>query len=161
MGAYVKRYKTLLIIQGQFFCPGMRKGILKWVRGCDVCIPANARIRASNEVVQSWPISSPVENILVDLWTPGAIINHLMNSIYYIMQFISAIANEYITASHLAQLFMEDALLKFGLCTVIIVDASRDYFTVGIEQYHEFLNHTTTIYAKEWVTPEYFVESSW
>ena len=107
--------------------------------------------------------------------------HHLMKSICDMTQFVVDIATEYITASHLAQLFMESVLLKFGLCAVLIVDAdskfkgnfvemaeclnikvhvaaSCNHRTVGVEQFHQFINHTTTIYAEERGTPECFVE---
>ena len=76
---------------------------------------------------------------------------------------------------------MESVLLKFGLCTVIVIDAgnkfkgtfvemaecldihvhvaaSHNHRTVGVERFHKFLNHTTKIYAEERGTPECFVE---
>ena len=44
MGAHMKRYKTLLIIQARFFWPAMGKDLFEWVRRCARYIPANARI---------------------------------------------------------------------------------------------------------------------
>lgn len=96
-------------------------------------------------------------------------------------QFVVAIATEFITASHIARLFIESVLLTFGLCAIIVVDAdskfkgtfvkmamclnicvhvaaSYNHRTVGVERFHKFLNHTTTIYAEERGTPECFVE---
>ena len=44
-----------------------------------------------------------------------------MNAMCDMTQFVVSIATEFITASHLARLFMEGFLLKFGLCALIVV----------------------------------------
>ena len=38
------------------------------------------------------------------------------------------------------------------------VAAARNHRTVGVERFHRFLNHSTTIYAEERGTSECFVE---
>ena len=124
--------------------------------------------------------------ISIDLWAPGEISeytgrNHLLNAMCDMTQFVVFIATEFVTASHLARLFMEGVLLKFGLCSMIIVDddskfkstfvemaaclrlrlhvaAARSHKTVGVERFHRFLNHSTTIFAEERGTSECFVE---
>ena len=164
----------------------MRQQIFDWVRSCAGCIPAAARLRESTGIIQSWPITTPFSIISVDLWAPGDMAdykgrNHLLNSMCDMTQFVVSIATEFVTASHLARLFMEGVLLKFGLCALIVVDAdikfkgtfaamakalnikihvaaSRNHRTVGVERFHRFLNHSTTIFAEERGTSECFVE---
>ena len=53
--------------------------------------------------------------------------NYLMNTMYDMTQFVVSIATEFITASHLAWLFVEGILLKFGLCDLIVVDADNKF----------------------------------
>ena len=96
-------------------------------------------------------------------------------------QFVVSVATEFITASHLARLFMECVLLKFGLCCLLVVDtdnkfkgvfvdmadslnirmyvaAARNHKAVGVERFHKFLNHATTIFSEERGSAECFVE---
>ena len=164
----------------------MRKDIFTWISGFAGCIPAQSRIRESAGLAQSWPITTPFAIISVDLWQPGEMSdytgrNHLMNSMCDMAQFVVSIATEFITASHLARLFMEGVLLKFGLCALIAVDvdnkfkgtfisivdalkirvhvaAARNHKTVGVEHFHKFLNHACKVFGKECETSECLVE---
>ena len=104
-----------------------------------------------------------------------------MNSMCDMTQFVVCVATKTITASHLARLFIENVLLKFCLCALIVIDAdsklkgnfiqmaeclnirvhvaaSLNHRTVSVERFHKFLNQSTTIFAEERGTPSCFVE---
>ena len=106
---------------------------------------------------------------------------YIMNSMYNMTQFVVALATEHITTSHLARLFMESVQLKFGIYAVICVDTDsnfKDKFltmvkcldirvhlaaiwshkTIGVEQYHRFLDHSSKIFVEVRGTLKGFVE---
>ena len=72
--------------------------------------------------------------IHIDLWSPdnaatGSIGNagYLINSLYDLTQFVVSIPTFYITAATLAKIFMEEVLLTFGMCAVVIVYDRRKF----------------------------------
>ena len=164
----------------------MRKDIFTWISGCAGCIPTQSRIRKSAGLAQSWPITTPFTIIPVDLWQPREMSdytgrNHLMNAMCDMTQFVVSIAIKFIIVSHLARLFMEGVILKFSLCALIVVDtdnkfkgtfvsmadalkirvhvaAARNHKTVGVERFHNFLNHVCKIFGEERETSDFFVD---
>ena len=78
---------------------------------------------------------------------------------------------------------MDNVLLKFGICVVLVVDngnefmgifrkmskslnirlhkaAKRNHKAVRVERYHRFLNHSVTIISDKRKTPKCFVETA-
>ena len=136
--------------------------------------------------MQSWPITTTFAIISVDLWAPGDMENyrgrnHLINYVYDMTQFLVSIATYFITASHLVRLFMKGVLSKFGLCAMIVEDkdgkfmgtflqmgkalgirvhvaAACNHETVGVEPFHNFLNHSNKVYGVEHQMSEICVE---
>ena len=85
------------------------------------------RRRENTGIIIPWPLSTPFSVISVDLWSPGKIestmgYKHLLNSMCDMCQFVVSVPVKQTTAEYLARLFMENMLLKFGLCVVIVVD---------------------------------------
>ena len=50
-----------------------------------------------------------------------------MNTMYDMTHYVVSIATEFITASHLARLFMEGVLPKFDSCALIVVDVDNKF----------------------------------
>ena len=46
----------------------------------------------------------------------------MLNSMCDMTQFVVAVGMSHVDSAELARAFMEDALLKFGLCVVVVVD---------------------------------------
>lgn len=136
----------------------------------------------------SWPLSTPSSVISVDLWSPGKTeiamgFKHLMNLMCDMCQFVVSVPVKQTTAAHLARLFMENVLLKFGLCAVVVVDdgstfrglfedmckllkirfhaaAKSNHKSTGVERFHACLNRGATIFTEEGGSNECFEEAA-
>ena len=136
----------------------------------------------------SWPLSTPFSVVSVDIWSPGRAetalgFKHLLNAMCDMCQFVISIPIKNMSASYLARLFMEQVLLKFGICAVVVIDdgstfrglfeemcsllkirfhaaAKRNHKSIGVEKFHAFLNKGVTIYAEERGSNECFVEAA-
>merc|ERR1712194_590939 len=75
-----------------------------------------------------WPITVPFWIMHVDLWSPCLIENsagekgYLLNSMCDITQFVVSSPTSDISAAAVAQLFMKDVVLSFGICSVVVID---------------------------------------
>ena len=164
----------------------MRKCIIAWVKSCEGCIPAAVRLRESSGLNHSWPATTPFAILSVDIWKPGDVRNGdgfigLLNSMCDLTQFVVMAPVVKLEASYIARVFMENVLLKFGLCALVVIDegkefcglfrtvcrmlnikchvvAKRNHKAVGVERFHRFLNHSQRICAEERGTPASFVE---
>ena len=185
-GAHMGKTKTLLVLRMRFFWPQMRKDILQWVNACTSCIAAQAGRREQSGLVHSWPVTTPFAIVSVDIWLPGSVSNAdgyscLLNAMCDMTQFVVVQGAKSTESSYLARLFMEGFLLKFGLCLLVVIDADssfrgtfekmckalnlrfhvvakRNHKAVGVERFHKFLNHATTIAAEERGSAAIFVE---
>ena len=68
----------------------------------------------------------------VDLWSPGlnedeSEKGYLMKSMCNINQFIISSLTVDISAAHLAQIFMVDLVLTFGVCSAVVVDGGSSF----------------------------------
>lgn len=179
--------KTILLLQTEFLWPNMRKTIIKWVRACPTCIATKNLVNVLQQLIQSWPLLTPFPVIFTDLWSPGDVVSStgatkLLNCMCDITSFVVSVAITYTNAAELAQAFMENVLLKFGLCLAVVVDngsifmgvftqtmkslnihlhrvSKRNYNAVGVERYYRFLNHNVIIVADARETPRCFVEA--
>ena len=121
----------------------------------------------------SWPVSSPFAILRVDLWIPGYYtdINNtmaLMNDMCDMCQFVVVVPVPGETSATLASYFMQHALLKFGLCHLVVLDdgnhfnetfismcealnlnhnvlMKRNNKGLTVEHFHRFLNKSITI----------------
>ena len=136
----------------------------------------------------SWPITSPFYIMHVDLWIPGKLVNafgetlQLMNCMCDLTQFVISILVKEATSETLAELFMEQVVLSFGMVAVIVVDADSkflgafqamctaldielwplarsDYKGLLVEKYHRFLNKTQAIAGAETGTHQSFTQN--
>ena len=186
VGAHMGGWKTMVMLRIRFFWPHMRKTILEWVNMCAACIPARLQIKASSGLVHSWPITTPMAIVSVDIWSPGDIKNcygqkALFNTMCDMCQRVICVAITATEASYLARMFMEHVLLKFGICIMVVCDdgnefrgtfekmcnklnikfhivAKRNHKAVGVERFHKFLNKAQKISTEERGTSEPFVE---
>jgi len=125
-------YKTLFRMRLRFFWPGLCKDVKEWVKGCAHCNSYNIWETRKSELYFSWPVTSPFYIMHVDLWAPGKMLNKqtgktmmLMNTMCDLTQFVVSSIIENPTAESLAQLFMEDVVLTFGMVAVVIDDRSK------------------------------------
>ena len=75
----------------------------------------------------SWPVSSPITIIHVDLWTPGKYIDskgnmELMNAMYDMSQFVVVVPIPDESFATLADYLFQHVLMKFGLCHFVVLD---------------------------------------
>ena len=137
-------------------------------------------------MVHSWSLLTPFAIISADIWSPGDVISptgakFLLNCMCDMTQFVCIVVLAHVNAAELAQTFMEDVLLKFGLCLAIEVNndskfmglfeatskllnirlhraAKRNHKDIGVERYHTFLNHNVKIISSARQTHKCFVE---
>ena len=118
----------------------MREYINKWVAKCAHCVAYHIWRNRKSELYFSWPITSPFWIIHIDLWSSdnaatGSIGNtgYLLNSLCDLTQFVVSITTFYITAAALAKIFMEEVLLTFGMCAVVVVYDRRNFKDISKE----------------------------
>ena len=187
-GGHAGEYKTLHRIRMRFIWPKMRDSVKKWVKECAECVAANAWRTRRSELYFSWPTTIPFWIMHVDLWSPGSTIikgkkGYLMNSLCDLTQFVVSSVTFDTTASFLAKTFMEDVVLTFGMCAVIVVDAASTFKGVfeemcdilditlwplargnhkgnSAEKYHRYLNKTQTIFGNAAGTHQNFTRNA-
>ena len=173
-GGHMGEYKTLYRLRSRFFWPGMRQNIKDWVKGCAHCVAQHAWRTRRSELYFSWPVTVPFWIMHVDLWSPGHTQDHsgqkgyLLNAMCDLTQFVVSIPVTDITAASLAQIYMEQVILTFGISAVVVVDdgstfkgaframceslkltfwtlSKNNHQGLSVERYHRFLNKTQTI----------------
>lgn len=101
------------------------------LKACAHCQAYDRWKTRHSEVYFSWPVTCPFYIMHVDLWTAGnnSHIGHgqLMNAMCDLSQFIISTPIENQSAEHLARLFMEQVILTFGMCAVIVVEADNSF----------------------------------
>ena len=187
---HMGEYKTLFRMRLRFFWPGLRTDVKNWVKGCAHCNSYNIWKTRKSELYFSWPVTSPFYIMHVDSWAPGKMLNErtgktmmLMNAMCDLTQFVVSSATENPTAESLAQTFMEDVVLTFGMVAVVVVDADSKFLrefeemckalkmvfwplargnhkAMRVECYHRFLNKTQTIVGQDRGTHETFVQNA-
>ncbi len=177
-GGHMGEYKTLFRMRLRFYWPGMRADIKSWVKGCPQCIESNVWRNRRQELYFSWPVTSPFYIMHVDLWQPGKLTDQNQKSIYLfncmcdLTQFVISSVIKNPNSVELARIFMDEVLLTFGMCSVIVVDADSKFRSafedtckklrimfwplargnhkgLSVERYHRFLNKTQTIVGHE------------
>jgi hypothetical protein len=130
---HLKFYKTLHRLRSRFFWPKMRSDISEWCRACAHCIATDTNTSRHSELVYSWPISQPFFVLHVDLWVPGKTTatsdgsTHVLAAMCDLTGFVILLTTSAIEADSLARLFMQDVLLKIGLCGLIVVNADSKF----------------------------------
>ena len=84
-------YRTLYRISLRSFWLRMRNDIKEWIQQYPNCILTRRWHRRGQELMFSWPISSPFTIFHVDLWSPGHMADHniaLMNTMCEMTQFV-------------------------------------------------------------------------
>ena len=187
-GGHVGEYKTLYRMRARFIWQGMREDIKAWVKSCPHCVAHNVWRSRKSELYFSWPITTPFWIMHVDLWSPGHISNnqgqkgYLLNSMCDLTQFVISTPTFNITAGHLAMIFMEQVVLSFGMCAVVVVDDGSSFKStfeemcrllkitfwalsrgnhkgLSVERYHRYLNKTQTIVGNDRGTHQTFLQN--
>ena len=187
-GGHLGINKTLIVLRLRFLWPKMRAQIIAWVKVCLTCVQLRCNTRVNQQLVHSWPLLAPFAIISADIWCPGDTVSptgmkYVLNCMCDMTQFVVSTAISHATAAELSRAFMENVLLKMGICIVLVVDdgnefmgifeqmakglkirlhkaAKRNHKAVGVERYHRFLNHSVTILSNERQTIKCFVEAA-
>lgn len=183
-------YKTLHRIRIRFFWPKVRTDVFEWCQQCAHCIATSNNIRRHSELMFSWPISVPFFILHVDLWQPGKTVEkftgstHLLTAMCDLTGFVICHQVSDITSEGLARVFMEEVLLKVGMCGLVVVDAASSFLSVfqimcekilgirfhpasrgnhkavSVERFFRYLNKAVTIAANDRNTNQVFIETS-
>ena len=76
-------YKTLFRLRMRFFWTNMREDIKQWEAKCAHCVSYNVWRNRKSEMHFSWPITVPFWIMHVNLWSPGATLDHDGNKICF------------------------------------------------------------------------------
>ena len=183
-------YKTLNRIRLCFFWPKVRTDVFDWCHQCAHCIATSNNIRRHSDLMFSWPVSTPFFILHLDLWQPGKTeevfsgSTHLLAAMCDLSGFIICHPVRETTSEGLARIFMEEVLLKVGLCGLgVVVDAASAFLSVfkdmceilglrfhqaargnhkavSVERFFRYLNKAMTIAANDRNTNQVFNETS-
>jgi hypothetical protein len=182
-------YKTLHRIRLRFFWPKVRTDVFDWCQQCAHCIATSNSIRRHSELMFSWPVSTPFFILHIDLWQPGKTeekfsgSTHLLAAMCDLSGFVICHPVKDTTSGSLARIFMEEVLLKVGLCGLVVVDAASVFFSVfkemcdvlglrfhqaargnhkavSVERFFRYLNKAVAIAANDRNTNQVFIETS-
>jgi PAS domain-containing protein len=186
---HLRFYKTLHCLLSRFFWPRMRIDISEWCRSCaHCCIATASNVRQHSELVFSWPISQPFFVLHVDLWIPGKTTasgdrsTHVLAAMCDLTGFVVSLTTSLVEAEDLARQFMQDVLLKIGLCGLFVVDADSKFLgsfeamykvlglrlhaaarsnhkAILVERFFRSLNKAVTIASNDRGTNDVFVEA--
>ena len=176
-GGHMGEYKTLYRLRMRFFWPRMRTDVKEWVQRCAQCIASRTWKNRKHDLYFSWPVTVPFWILHCDLWSPGNIQDNqgnstVLNCMCDLTQFVVSSVTSDVTAPALSQLLMENVILKYGMCAVIVVDAGSNFrgmfeqlcdilnitlwplsrgnhHGLSVERYHRFLNKIQTIQGAE------------
>ena len=185
---HMKEFKTLHRLRLRFLWPKMRSDIVAWVRMCPHCVLTDKQTRENKELVFSWPVTSPFFILHVDLWAPGSITDYrgntyLLAGMCDLTGFVVQSAVTAITSHDLARIFYQEFLLKFGMCSMVVVDAGSNFLAVfeamcdvlkirfhaaakgnhkavSVERYFRFVNKAVTIAINDRDDPSVWVPAA-
>ena len=125
-------YKTLHRIRLRFFWPRMKTEISSWVKSCPHCLLTNKHTRRAHEIMFSWPVTSPLYMLHVDIWVPGDYRDYkgnqyLLTAMCDLTGFVVATAVASTKSQALTVAFFQEILLKVGMCGIVVVDAASTY----------------------------------
>ena len=125
-------YKTLHRIRLRFFWPNCRRDVTDWIAACPDCVLSNSKTHKSRELVYSYPASSPFYIIHVDIWQPGETLSdqgygYFLGAMDDLTGFVIVAEFKVISSATIAALFMQQVLLKVGMCGMIRPDADSKF----------------------------------
>jgi hypothetical protein len=99
------------------------------------CVLTHKQTHENKELVISWPVTSPFYILHVDLWAPGSLTGYqgntyLLAGICDLTGFVVQSTVNSITSHDLAQIFNQKFLLKFGMCSMVVVDAGSNFLAI-------------------------------
>ena len=111
----------------------MRDNIKTWCSCCARCMAYNAWQIRQSEVYFAWPITVPFWIVHLDIWSSGLNINNKrrtgipFNGMCDFTQFVTSTVIFDTTVTALAELFMTNIILTFGMCSVVVVDDGSSF----------------------------------
>ena len=180
-------YKTFHRLCVCFIFPGMRNFTTQSIKSCAHCILANLTVRDASELMYSTPTAKPFSVIHANLWSPGSVQSHFTNSYILICideltGFVYVVLVPDTSSSTIAKHFME-FLLRFGLCSLVIVDADNcflgnfrqmcaalnltlaplakfNHTAMRVERFNRFLNKVVSIATSDCGSPTVLEEAA-
>ena len=124
---HMGEYKTLYRITFRFSWYRLRSDVSDWIKQCAHYMLTYRWRRRGQELMFSWPVSSPFVNFHVNFWMSGHHINPnghmvLMNTMCDMSQFVVVVPVPNENSATLASSFMQHVLMKFGLCHLVVLD---------------------------------------
>ena len=184
IAGHMGEYKTLYRVRIQFFWPRLRSDVSDWIKQCDHCMITYRWRGRGQELMFSWPVSSPFAILHADRWMPGHLTDpngymELMNTMCDMSQFVVVVSVPNESSATLAYFFMQHVLLKFGLCHLVVLDdgshfqgafiamydalslnydvlAKRNHKGLTVEYFHCVLNKSVNIAAEDRGTNDFF-----
>ena len=100
------------------------------MKSCFDCIEVQNTTHVIHQLVHSWPLLTPFAIIPTDIWSPGDMTSptgakYILNYMCDMYQFVVFAVLSFMNSAELVRLFMENVLLKFGLCVAIVVDGNN------------------------------------
>lgn len=135
---HIGTYQTLFRMRMLFFWPKMREDIKCQVSRCAPCILYNVWEIYKSQTHFSWNFTITLQIIHVDLSWPDFTEDdnldkaYLKNSMCDVTQFVSLSPTTSIDTVALAQLFMSDVLLYFGVCSILVIDDGSTFQNASI-----------------------------
>ena len=122
--ANIKLYTVFVFV---LFFASMCADIKEWMQQCPNCILTCRWRRQGQELIFSWPISSPFAILHVDAWSPEHMTDHntyiaLTNIMCDMTQFVVVVPVPDKYSATLASHFMQHVLLKFGMCHLVVIN---------------------------------------
>ena len=111
VAGHIGKYKSLYRIRLRLFWPRMRSNIKEWIQLCPHCMCTNRWRRRGQELMFSWPVSSPLAILHEDLWILGHYTDSngdiaLINLMCDVNQFFVVVPVPNETSTTLAEHFM-------------------------------------------------------
>ena len=186
--SHMSKYKTLYRMKLRILWPGLRIYVTAWVKGCAHCLSYNVWRNRRQELHFSWPVTISFYIMDVDLWDSGTYFSknsagrHLLNFMCDLMQLVAYNITTETHVEHLANLFMENIALSFGMVAILVVNAIFRFKSVfkdmctalgiiywplshgnhkgkSIEKYHRFLRKRQEIASQDRGTHDVFLHN--
>ena len=134
-GGHMGIIKMLIVLRLRFLWPHMRAQIIAWVESCLMCVQVKCNTRVNQKLVHSWTLLTPFAMIAANIWCPGDTVSltgmkFILNCMCNTTQFVISAALSQANRSILAKAFMENFLLKVGICIVLVVDDSNEFMGI-------------------------------
>ena len=174
IASHMEEYKSLYRIKLRYFWPSLRSDVADWIKQCAHCIITYRWRRRGQELMLSWPVSSPFAILHVDLWISVHHFNPngnmtLMNAMCDMNQFVVVVPVPDESSATLASYFMQYVLIKLGLCHLVVLDDDSPFKGAFIamcddlnvnHDVHTFLEKTDSLFFIHYL-PDDTIKPRW